>query len=122
MGRNTKYSKELKLEIIERYLSGESATILANEYRLPSSYKTEIINWAREYEVLGNNAFEETTTNKSYSRELKLKIIKEYLNGEGSFRYLALKYNISSHKIVRKWVLKYNNGVEIRDYNPKGDV
>ena len=122
MSRKAKYSKEFKLEIIKRYLSGESATLLAKEYRLPSSYNTEIINWARSYRALGENVFTETTTNKSYSKELKLKIIKEYLNGEGSFRHLALKYNISSHKMVRKWVLKYNNGVEIKNYDPKGDI
>ena len=35
---------------------------------------------------------------------------------------LANKYNISSDEIVRQWILKYNSGIEIKDYNPKGDV
>ena len=30
MGRKIKYSKELKLEIVKRYLKGESASALAN--------------------------------------------------------------------------------------------
>jgi hypothetical protein len=34
MGRKAKYSKELKLEIVKRYLKGESASALANEYAL----------------------------------------------------------------------------------------
>ncbi len=35
MSRKLKYSKELKIEIIKRYLNGESATSLANEYKMP---------------------------------------------------------------------------------------
>lgn len=38
MGRKVKYSKELKLEIVKRYLKGESAAYLGNEYKLPPSY------------------------------------------------------------------------------------
>ena len=34
MGRKAKYSKELKVEIVKKYLKGESASILANEYGL----------------------------------------------------------------------------------------
>ena len=56
-----------------------------------------------------------------YSKELKIEIIKRYLNGE-SATSLANKYNISTAEIVRNWVLKYNEGIEIKDYDPKGDV
>ena len=35
MSRKLKYIKELKLEIIKRYLNGESASILAFYYYLP---------------------------------------------------------------------------------------
>ena len=56
-----------------------------------------------------------------YSKELKIEIIKRYLNGE-SATSLANKYNISTAEIVRKWLLKYNEGIEIKDYDPKGDV
>lgn len=39
-----------------------------------------------------------------YSTELKIKIVKEYLNNEGGFGYLADKYGVSSKSIIRKWV------------------
>ena len=32
MGRKAKYSKELKVEIIKRYLKGESPSLLARQY------------------------------------------------------------------------------------------
>ena len=39
MGRKIKYSKEMKLEIIKRYLNGESASALANEYGMTNVVK-----------------------------------------------------------------------------------
>jgi transposase-like protein len=122
MGRKAKYNKNLKIEIIKRYLKGESAVALAIEYNMSINMKDEIRKWAHKYEALGEAAFDESITNKSYSKELKIKVIKEYLSGRSSFEGLANKYNISSHEIVRGWVIKYNNGIEITDYNPKGDV
>lgn len=122
MGRKAKYSKELKLEIIKRYLKGESATALANEYDMTTSMARHIITWVHKYEKLGESAFDESTTNKSYSKEIKNQVIKEYLEGKVSFENLANKYNISSTEIVRRWFLKYNEGIEFKDYDPKGDV
>ena len=122
MGRKAKYNKELKLEIIKRYIRGESASVLANEYRMTSNMKDQIIKWVHKYKEIGESAFDELTTNKSYPKELKEKVINDYLNGINSLEGLANKYNISSHEIVRGWVLKYNSGIEIKDYNPKGDV
>ena len=122
MSRKAKYSKEFKLEIIKRYLNGESATILANEYQLPSSYNVEITHWARIYNALGENAFDENKTNRNYSKDFKLKVVIEYISGLGSYKHLAIQYNIPSDRVVRNWVKKYNNGIEISDYVPKGDV
>lgn len=122
MSRKARYSKELKLEIVKRYLNGESPASLANEYGLSTGGKVRIWKWSNKYRTLGEIAFEETPANKSYSKEFKIKVIKEYLSGLNSYVGLANKYNISSDEIVRQWVLKYNNGIEITDYNPKGDV
>ena len=71
---------------------------------------------------MGESAFDESTTNKSYSKEFKKRVIQEYLEGKDSLEGLANKYNISTHEIVRQWILKYNSGIAIKDYNPKGDV
>ena len=122
MGRKPKYSKELKLEIVKRYLKGESAKALANEYGMPKSLSDKIIKWSHKYEIYGESAFENANQNKSYSKELKEKVINDYICGLGSTEYLANKYDISTSEIVRKWIIKFNNGIEIKDYDPKGDV
>ena len=122
MERKTKYSKELKLETVKRYLKGESNISLCNEYRIPYRKGKTIISWANKYVALGESAFDESHINKSYSKELKERVIKEYLDGKDSLEGIANRYNISSVSIVINWVKKYNEGIEIKDYNPKGDV
>jgi transposase-like protein len=122
MGRKAKYSKELKIEIVKRYLKGESTSALANEYALLKRGPLTIRDWVHKYEALGEKAFEHSNQNKSYSREFKLHVISDYLSGVDSLEGLANKYKISSPEIVRKWIIKYNEGIEIKDYDPKGDV
>lgn len=104
MGRKVKYSKELKLEIIKKYTKGESATALAHEYNMSASMRREILRWFHRY------------------KELKEQIIREYLEGKDSFEDISNKYNILSSTIVINWVKKYNEGIEIKAYYPKGDV
>ena len=120
MRRKVKYSKELKLEIVKRYLKGEPATTLANEYSI--SCEDLIFQWCIRYRTMGDNSFDYSPTNKKYSKDLKLKVINEYLSGGISYDEISAKYSISSSSIVKKWVKKYNEGIEIKDYNPKGDV
>ena len=122
MGRKGKYSKELKLEIINRYQAGESGYTLAEEYGLPRGMASQIPVWSKRYSVYGESIFEERERNKGYSKELKKQVIKEYKEGGISAQSLANKYNISTREIVRQWILKYNDGMEIRQYDPKGDI
>ena len=122
MGRKIKYSKELKLEIIKRYTNGESASSLANEYGMSKYGADMICRWGNRFKILGESGFEKTNKNKKYSKEFKLKVIKAYLNGEGSYHDLANLYNVSKGDVVRQWVLKYNEGIEIKDYDPKSEV
>ena len=122
MGRKAKYSKELKLEIVKRYLKGESAIALVNEYGMPKGMRRIVFAWAHKYEALGESAFDNLSTNKSYSKDLKEMVVKEYLSGDTSSADLAIKYNITTRGIVRNWIIKYNNGIEIKDYNPKSEV
>ena len=94
MGRKAKYSKELKLEIVKRYLKGETVSYLANLYNVSNNHGIPILEWVHKYEVLGETAFEESSTNKSYSKKLKLQVIQDYLEGKDSYEGLTNKYNI----------------------------
>lgn len=43
-----------------------------------------------------------------YKYEFKLKIVKEYLNEKGSYKYLCDKHGFSDTKLLRQWVSAYN--------------
>ena len=42
-----------------------------------------------------------------YSYEFKRKVVREYLNGDGSYDYLAKKYNMSQSSVLKTWVASY---------------
>ncbi len=123
MGRKNKYSKEVKLEIVRRYIEGESATTLADEFGIAGKRAVvQIITWRNKYEQIGADAFNKRHKNKTYSKELKEAAITDYLEGNGSLETIANKYGISTYEILRKWIIKYNSHIEIKDYDPKPEV
>ena len=120
MGRKAKYSKEVKLEIVKRYIEGESASQLAEEFMIEGkSASIRVREWRRKYEGLAESAFNPSNKNKSYSKELKQAAINDYLNGEGGLVTISNKYGISTHEILRKWIIKYNSHIETTDYDPR---
>ena len=56
-----------------------------------------------------------------YGTEFKMRIVKEYLKGNISFKNLAKKYNISHHEIVKRWVNTYKSqgyeGLKVKRQN-----
>ena len=61
--------------------------------------------------------------NKKYSKELKLRAVQEYVNGENSQYGICRKYNISSHSILQGWIKWYNGHREMKRKNTaKGEI
>ncbi len=119
MGRKSKYSKELKLSIVEKYLDENvSAISLGKETGIHHSI---ISRWIKKYSQYGDIAFDVKDKNSSYTKEFKESIVEKYLSGEGSYFDLSVIYNISDSLIVQ-WVKMYNSHIELKDYIPDGDV
>jgi len=57
-----------------------------------------------------------------YPASLKVNVVHDYLNSEGSLRDLAIKYQIKSFDTIRIWINKYTNGEELKTYNLKPEV
>ena len=79
---------------------------------------------AEEIELLQAHPYiiEVTPRKVCFSKEFKEKVVREYLTGRGSFKDLAVKYNIPSDETIRQWVSSYNNHIELRDYDPRSEV
>lgn len=119
MGRNSKISKEDKINACTQYREGKGSFDSIG-FSLGVS-KHAVRNWYYKYERHGESIFNPKKKNNTYSKEFKLKVIKEYLNGGGSSTDFAVKYDIASSMVIR-WINKYNDGIEITDYNPKSEV
>jgi len=122
MGRQIKYNKEVKMDMVRRYLDGESIRKIANEYGLTPKQDDQIRKWTNKYLALGDSAFDYKSRNKSYSKEIKIAAIKDYLDGGGSLETIVNRYGILKNETLRQWILKYNSHIEIKDYDPKPEV
>lgn len=95
--RKIQSRKEKKIEIIKAYKAGEVAySQLREVYGINAN---EIYSWISKYEIHREAAFRRGEGNARYSKEFKLRCVKEYLNGEGSLDNITAKYNLSA-----KWI------------------
>lgn len=117
MSRKAKYTKEQKLEIVKRYLSGEGSIVsLAREI---GAAKDNILQWVTAYRYNGEEALNSKTKNSTYSKQYKIQAVEDYFT-IGSIRLVSAKYKISN-SVLRKWIKEYNNG-NLKDYNPMPEV
>ena len=97
---------EVKLRAVKDYISG-SGSYLSHASELGVG-KTVFRRWVNKYKTFSESAFIRTGHNQAYPASFKKYVVETYLNGEGSYRELAVTYNIPSENTIRQWVLKYN--------------
>ena len=119
MSGKTRFTPEEKEQAVIDYLDkNQSRTQICEELCISSR---TIQDWAIIYNKHGIAGFAGKTRNSSYSKEFKMKVVEEYIKGEGSSIDSGVKYNISSG-LLRSWVRMYNANRELKDYNPKQEV
>lgn len=73
----TKYTYDLKLQIVQAYLSGtRSLKFLANQYGIPSS--NIIGEWVTIYNTLGPSGLQRKRQNTVYNSQFKLNAVNLY--------------------------------------------
>lgn len=122
-----KFSPEIKIHACEDFLSGKyTSSQVCEKYGITYNGKncssTSLSEWVAKYRAVGPEAFTYSHYNKSYSSELKIQAVEEYLSGEGSILEITVKYGISDTKVFRRWILKYNANIELKSYEPKREV
>jgi transposase-like protein len=119
MGRKPKVTMEVKVKACKDYSSGTCSFASIAE-AIGVNYKT-VSEWYYAYQIHGEDAFSYSNKNNSYSKEFKEALVSDYVLGKYSAMQLGAKYNISV-SLVKKWIKKHYNGIENKDYDPKGEV
>lgn len=123
MGRKAKYSTKQKVQACEDYLSGrKSAVQISRELGMGKRGPVRVREWVNMYKKHGREIFNNKPHNRSYSKEFKEKVAREYLSGQGSLNNLMAKYGIPSKETIRDWISMYNKHIEMKDYDPKPEV
>lgn len=79
MGRQSKLTKEIKLQAVNDYLNHNKSTVQI-AYDLECD-KSSVQSWIHGFKSQGESFFDNKTVNKSYSKTLKLQAVNEYLAG-----------------------------------------
>lgn len=108
MFRKSKIEPVEKVKIVERYLEGEIGIRQAGKELGVDPHS--IRNWISIYQYDGPTGLLNQPKNRSYSKDLKISAINDYLNGEGSLQDICTKYGIRSHRQLSDWIKVYNSG------------
>lgn len=118
MGRKSKVSSEIKVKVVQEYLDGLK-TMSQITYELDINYST-IQEWVRKYKLFGIKELLTERINTKYSDEIKARAINDFRNANGSLRDICIRYNISSHSILRKWIKQNTCDTINSSYSVKG--
>ncbi|MDQ0899435.1 transposase [Paenibacillus sp. V4I7] len=107
-----------KLIILNEVSSGQIGFLAAaKKYEIN---KTTLMKWQRRYKLYGYEGLESRAHNRSYSAELKLGAVKDYLEGGLSQYQIIDKYMIANTKQLYDWIKKYNGHSSLKAY--KGEA
>ena len=110
MGRKSKVSNELKVELVKMILEGKgSIQGLSKEYNVA---KSSLMTWKKKYLEIGEDSIKVEDKNRHYSREIKDKAVKSYLNNEGSLFEICKKYDIASVSVLNYWIRDYRRSLD----------
>ena len=119
MGRKSKISHEIKLQIVEDYLAGK-ISLQSTAKKLGVNW-TAVDGWIRKYKAFGREGLINKRYNSSYSSEIKTQAVIDHLNGKWSLNYICIKYKISAISILHQWIKKYNGHKIFKPHVTKGD-
>lgn len=113
----SKVSAEDKLKAVKAVLAHEESPMVSAK-RLGVHWKA-VQYWVDEYIGNGPEVFNKRQV-KSYSADLKIQCVEEYLKGETTMSQLVQKYGLKSSRQIRDWLKKYNSHEELKSSGTGG--
>lgn len=111
MFKKKRYTGQEKYEILSFYISGLfSIKEISEEYQINRKTLNE---WKFQFDTWGFEGLELKKNRTTYSREVKLNAIRDYLESGLSLREVCAKYSIFSKSSLIDWIKKYNRHVDL---------
>lgn len=115
MSKPDTYTAIKKLAVLEELAAGEGTRAeIAHKYNINIS---TLVKWRHRYELYGMDGLEIRVRNQSYSVELKILAVQDYLSGKYSQYELIDKYKIASRTQLQRWINKYNSHSSFNSVN-----
>jgi transposase len=113
----SKFNVEEKIEVVIRYQQGsEGVKSIAKSIGV---HHTVLLNWIKQYEHHGADAFIKPYT--SYSTEFKLDVLNYIKETGTSIREAAAIFNIATHSTISKWKRSFElHGIDALKPTQKG--
>ncbi|WP_370568613.1 MULTISPECIES: IS3 family transposase [unclassified Fictibacillus] len=106
------YSKEFKYTVLSTYKEGEFT--IKEHCKKFEIAKTSLKKWIEQFERYGMEGLRSSSPWKSYSKELKVRAVRDYLSGQYSQNELIRMYGISSRSVLQEWIKTYNSYRELK--------
>lgn len=113
MSRKVKITDEERMHAVQEYIDGKGGyKAIAAKYGI--TYQT-LQKMAVRGKTKGIEAIKAQVPNRKYSKELKYKAVKDYLEGKGSQTDICLKYGIKTNTTLQDWIKCYNSGKNLKE-------
>lgn len=103
-----------KFAIVQEIVNGQIGVKAA--VRKFGLNKSTLVKWCHRYHLYGIEGLEIRSQNRSYSADLKMQAVKDYLDGNLSQYQIIDKYKIASRTQLANWIKKYNSHSSLRAY------
>ena len=121
MSERKKINPILKVELVEKYLRDEiGIREAARQAGLSGSGTASFRTWVDIYLNEGPAGLLEQKHQRSYSQELKIAAVTDYLAGKGSMQTVAARYGLRSKHPLENWIRVYNTHGEIKYHGNGG--
>lgn len=112
-----KYNFELKMKVVNDYLTGRySLADVSRKYNIPD-HKT-VLKWVNAYNHLGEAGLYRSRKRTHYPVQFKMNAVELYLNTEMSYADVAARLEMNNPALIAGWVGRYReagvSGLSIR--------
>ena len=98
----TKYSKTLKIKVVQDYLTSSLGyELIARKYGIKSN--SLVVSWVQRYKAFGPKGLDVLSPERTFDGSFKMNVLKWMKTNKASYPKTALHFNISNVGTIWQW-------------------